>query len=147
METETLNCCVAPAVRVLLVGEIVTVTLAGGFNVTCADADFDASAWDTAVTVTRVWVGIDAGAVYRPALEMVPLAGLPPCTPSTCQVTAVFELFETVAVNCWVAPAVRAWLVGDIATEIPGGAGLTVTCAEADFEASDWDTAITVNTV
>jgi hypothetical protein len=38
------------------------------------------------------------------------------------QVTAVLELPVTVAVNCWVAPAVTVMLFGDtaIATPVPG---------------------------
>jgi hypothetical protein len=53
--------------------------------------------WLTAVTVMVALVGRIAGAVKRPAAEIVPLAVLPPATPFTCQVTFVFVLPVIVA--------------------------------------------------
>jgi hypothetical protein len=50
-------------------------------------------------------LGIVAGGVYRPAAEIVPVVLLPPATPFTCHVTAVFVVFVTVAVNCTVDPS------------------------------------------
>jgi hypothetical protein len=54
----------------------------------------------TAEIVTLVVVGIDAGAVYSPVVEIVPVALEPPATPFTCQTTAVFVVPVTVALNC-----------------------------------------------
>jgi hypothetical protein len=47
---------------------------------------------------------------------MVPTVALPPATPFTCHVTLVFVTFETVAVNCCVAPVCSDMFVGDTAT-------------------------------
>ena len=63
-------------------------------NVIVALAVFVASAAPVAVTVTELEVLIVAGAVYRPLVEIVPTAGF------SDQVTAVFVVPETVAVNC-----------------------------------------------
>src|SRR5882762_11895646 len=84
--------------------------------VTCAEADFVGSAWDTAATVTMAGFGTTAGAVYRPALDIVPTVALPPVTPLTCQVTAVLPVFSTVAVNCCVPPAPTVADTGEIVT-------------------------------
>src|SRR5205814_9019470 len=75
------NCCVPPAPTVADTGEIVTLTTAAGMMVTCAEADFVGSAWDTAATVTMAGFGTTAGAVYRPELDIVPTVALPPVTP------------------------------------------------------------------
>jgi len=53
-----------------------------------------------AAIVTVAGVGAADGALYNPALEMVPTVELPPETPFTAQVTAVFVVFVTFAVNC-----------------------------------------------
>jgi len=58
--TLALNCCVAPAFRVVVAGVIATLT---GGMVTLADADFEASACETAETVTVFGLGATAGAV------------------------------------------------------------------------------------
>jgi hypothetical protein len=44
--------------------------------------------------------------VYKPAALIVPEEEFPPATPSTDQVTAVFVLFATEALNCAVAPTI-----------------------------------------
>src|ERR671923_1004148 len=103
--------------------------------VTCAEADFVASACDTAVTVTVAGLGTTAGAVYRPELEIVPIVALPPLTPFTCQVTAVLLVFCTIAVNCWVPPAATVAEVGEMVT-LTVVAAVIVACAEADFVVS-----------
>ena len=41
---------------------------------------------------------------------------MPPVMPFTCQVTAVFEVWFTVAVNCWVALAASVTLFGETET-------------------------------
>lgn len=48
----------------------------------------------------------------------------PPFVPFTCQVTAVFVVFATVAVNCAVEPAGTAVADDETKTDIGGGAGL-----------------------
>src|SRR3954468_20075104 len=87
----------------------------GAFTVTCADADFVASATLVAVTVCEPAA---AGAVYKPLALTVPAVELPPFTPSTDQITEVFELFVTVAVNCCCALVSRVALVGLTLTEV-----------------------------
>jgi hypothetical protein len=47
---------------------------------------------------------------------MVPANELPPAMPFTLQVTAVFEVFVTLAVNCTMPPSGTAALVGDTPT-------------------------------
>ena len=66
----------------------------GGTTVTLAVAFLLVSATLVAVTVTVCGLPSDAGAEYRPLLEIVPTAGL------TDQVTAVFVVPVTVAANC-----------------------------------------------
>jgi len=68
-------------------------------TVTCADPLRLVSASDTAVTVTVKVDEIVDGAVYIPAAEIVPTVEFPPLTPLTCQVTAVFDVLVTVALN------------------------------------------------
>jgi hypothetical protein len=114
------------------VGEMVMLTAAGAVTVTAAEADLVESACDTAVTVTVAGLGTDAGAVYKPELEIVPTVALPPTTPFTCQVTAVLLVFCTLAVNCCVAPAVTVAEVGEMVMLTAAGA-VTVTGAEADL--------------
>ncbi len=40
------------------------------------------------------------GAVYKPPADIVPTVELPPVAPLTLQVTAVFVVLLTVALNC-----------------------------------------------
>jgi hypothetical protein len=68
--------------------------------VTLAESDFVGSATEIAVTVTVGGTGTLLGAVYRPFVSIVPTVLFPPVTPFTCQVTAVFVVFTTVAENC-----------------------------------------------
>ena len=83
-----------------------TVTFTAGFRVTVALADFVESAMLVAVTVTVWEPGIEAGAVYRPAEEIVPTDGL------IDQVTAVLLVPKTVAVNCCVPEGVKLTVDG-----------------------------------
>ena len=71
-------------------------------TVTVAEADLVVSTWESAVTVTVAGFGTLAGAIYRPDVETVPVVAFPPVTPFACQVTAVFDVPVTVAVNCCV---------------------------------------------
>jgi hypothetical protein len=64
--------------------------------VSVAEADLPGSAALVAVTVTVCCEVIEAGAVYNPPLEILPVAGL------SDQETTVLLLPVTVAVNCWV---------------------------------------------
>ena len=59
---------------------------------------------------------------------IVPTVEFPPVMPFTLQVTAVFVLPVTLAVNCFVVPLVTLANEGDIATVM--GAAVTVTVAE-----------------
>jgi hypothetical protein len=72
-------------------------------TVTCADPVRAGLALETAVTVTVAGVGTCAGAVYTPEVEIVPALALPPVTPLTCQLTAVFGVFNTEAAKACVA--------------------------------------------
>ena len=67
--------------------------------VTCAEADFVASAWLVAVTVIATDEGRSGGAVNTPPEVIVPVVAFPPATPFTLQVTAVLVVLETVAVK------------------------------------------------
>src|SRR5262245_48261912 len=68
-------------------------------TVTAAVAVFGGSATDVALTVTTAGFGTEFGALYDPDAEMVPTVEFPPTIPLTFQVTAVFGVFCTVAVN------------------------------------------------
>jgi hypothetical protein len=67
--------------------------------VTSAEAERAGFSTETAVTVTVDGEGIVAGAVYSPAFEIVPTVEFPPTMLLTFQVTAVFSVSLTVAVN------------------------------------------------
>ncbi|MCE5307117.1 MAG: hypothetical protein LLG20_05710 [Acidobacteriales bacterium] len=101
--TVALNCCVPPAAILADVGLILTVTPE---TVTVASA----YTVGTASLVTRtvsVWPELlPVGAVYNPELEIVPV----PLT--TDQVTAVFGVPVTVALNCCVPPCTTLAAVG-----------------------------------
>src|SRR5450759_2856293 len=70
------------------------------------------SATLVAITLNVCMVGMLAGALYNPVLLSVPgpLGGF------KLQVTAVFDVPETVAVNCCVCDAVRLAVAGVTAT-------------------------------
>jgi len=80
--------------------------------VTTTDAvpDVLVSAALIAVTVTFV-LTVTVGAWYRPALEMVPT--------DADQVTAVFELPVTNALNCWVPADGTVAVAGETVTTTP----------------------------
>jgi len=92
---EAVNCCEPKLGRVTELGA--TVTLPDALvTVTAAEPECELLACEVAVMVTCAGLGTEAGAVYKPVLEMVPLAE----PPLTLQVTAVLEVPLTVAVNC-----------------------------------------------
>ena len=71
----------------------------------------------------------------------MPVVELPPTTPLTLQVTAVFEVAVTVAVNCCDWPAVKEALIG--LTLTPDWL-VIVTVPLADWLESCWLMAVTV---
>ena len=129
--TVAVNCCVSPAFTLAVAG--LTLTVTAGFTVTVAAPETLVSAWDVAVTVTAPEGGVE-GAVYRPLLVIVP-------PPVTVQVTAVFVVSATAAVNCCVRPALTATVAGLTVTVT---AGCTVTVAEPLALGSACEVAVTV---
>lgn len=87
------------------------------------------------------------GAVYKPAVEIVPTVLLPPVTPFTSQVTAVLLEFVTVAENCRVANDATVAVVGEIPTLTAAAGGSIVTAADADLVVSACETAAMVTVV
>jgi hypothetical protein len=128
--TAVLNCCVCETPTEALVGD--TFTEIPGTTVTPAWANLVASATLVAATVTEP-DGTAAGALYKPALDIVPTVEFPPATPLTLQFTAVFDVPTTVALNCWVCKTVSVALVGETPTETDGE---TVTLAWANLVVS-----------
>lgn len=90
--------------------------------VTFAVALFDGSATLTALTLTGFDDGTAPGAVYSPAVLMVPTVELPPAIPFTFHVTRWSLLFCTVA---------RNWAVRRIRTVAETGEIVTLTWAGA----------------
>jgi hypothetical protein len=118
---------------------MVTVTTgAGGIKVTVALADLVGSATLVAVTVTFCWIEIDEGAVYSPADDKVPKIGF------MDQVTAVFGVPVTVAVNWRLCEADRLTLAGLIETDTAGAGGVNAATALADLVGSATLVAVTV---
>src|ERR1700722_6007324 len=93
-KTVAVNCWVWAAGTVATPG--VTETITPGFKVTVELAPLLVSAALVAVTVIVCVAVIFDGAVYRPLLEIVPVAGL------RDHVTEVLLVLLTVAANCWV---------------------------------------------
>lgn len=112
----------------------------GGTIVTEAVADFEASATEVAVTEILAGFGTAEGAVYSPPVLMVPHADPLQPEPETVQVTAVFVVFATVAVNCWWAPVTTSTIAG---TMVTATGGRTVTVAVADLVGSATEVAVT----
>jgi len=97
------NCCVLPEDTVAVCGETAT----GGVTVTTAEPDLVESAELVALTLTVV-VTVTAGAVNNPEEDIVPAV--------VFQVTPVFLVPVTVAVNCCVPPEVTVAVGGETAT-------------------------------
>ncbi len=91
--------------------------------VTGALADLVLSALLVAVTVTFEVDGTFVGALYSPLVLMVPIVEFPPVTPFTFQVTEVFVVLVTVAVNCFVVFTRTLALVGEMLMATGGGGG------------------------
>ena len=98
------------------------------------------SAAELAVTVTVAGDGTVAGAVYRPALEIVPHVVPEQPAPDRVQLTDWLEVPETEAANCWVWPAVTVAVGGETATARP----VIVTVALPDALPSAWEVPVTV---
>src|SRR5207302_4834143 len=141
--TVGVNVIVWPGVNPPRFGAIVTETFGAGVMVTLAVSDFALSATEIAFTVTGFGAGTVVGAVKSPVALIVPVVELPPVTLFTCHVTAVFDVFATVAVNCCVNPTWTLGVLGLTVTTTAGGA-VTVTTAVPDFVASACEVAITV---
>jgi hypothetical protein len=128
-----------PITTFTLDGETETAT--GSTTVTVAEADLVVSACEVAFTVTVGGAGTEAGAVYRPALVIAPQAAPAQPAPAILQVTAVFAVPVTVALNCRLAPVSTFAKVGETETAI---GDTTVTTAEADLVTSACEVAVTV---
>jgi hypothetical protein len=101
----------------------------------------------TALTVTVVvmlpplpsdFVGTPLGATYKPLAEINPMFWLPPAMPLTSQVTPLME-----ALNCWLPKFATVTALGDTVIE-PDEPLVTVTVADANFEVSAMEVAVTV---
>src|SRR6185437_4829955 len=84
------NCCVICALLTVGIGLRIA-SLAVAVRVGAATL--------MALTVTALGLGIAAGGVDTPVVEIIPTVELPPVTPLICQVTAVLDSSVTVAVN------------------------------------------------
>src|SRR5690348_8086373 len=85
-----------------------------------------------------------AGAAYKPELEIVPVAALPPAVPLTLQFTALELAPVTIAVNCAVPPSITVALCGSTTTVTLGG-GLSADPPVNPHPAA-WSSAKTANT-
>lgn len=123
--TLAVNCCVARARMLTVLGATEIEVTVGALTVTVAEAVFVLSATLVAVTVT---LPAAAGAVSRPALVIVPA--------EADHVTALLATVPcTVALNCWVAPIWMLAVAGETEIEVTVGA-VTVTVAVAVFVGS-----------
>jgi hypothetical protein len=100
LATDALNAWVADGISVTLAG--VKATLTGGTSNTVPLAEAEKSTTLVAVTVIDCAVLTEAGAVYKPVAEMVPMAGL------RAQVTVALEDPLTTAVKAWLCDDDRA---------------------------------------
>src|SRR5438034_1297839 len=116
--TVGVNVIVWPGVNPPRFGAIVTETFGAGVMVTLAVSDFVLSATEIAFTVTGFDAGTVVGAVKSPVALIVPAVELPPVTLFTCHVTAVFDVFVTVAVNRCAWPVCTLAVAGVTCTEI-----------------------------
>lgn len=92
------NSCPAPVETVAEVGEM-AITIPP-VRVTTAEAVALLSALLETVTVIVGGEGIEFGAVYKPAGEIVSAVALPPATPPANHVTLLLDAPVTIAWNC-----------------------------------------------
>lgn len=112
--TVAVNTCAPPVA--MLAGLGATVTAMSSLKFTAADPLAWGSALLTAVTVTVAGDGRFAGAVYKPAAVIAPVAVFPPATLFTFHATPVFVVPVTLGWNCCVCPRNRFALVGCMVT-------------------------------
>jgi hypothetical protein len=101
-----------------MVGYIELSTGTGANSVTAEVPEEEEEAALVARTVTLL--AARSGAVYSPAEVMRPTVSSPPAIPFTDQLTAVFELPVTVAVNCCESPPWTLALLGETLTLTEG---------------------------
>src|SRR5271165_6606853 len=82
-KTEAVNCCDPPGCTAADDGAMLT-AVCGRVTVTAAAAETLESATSTADTLTVAGLGTAAGAIYKPAVVIVPIVEFPPATPFTC---------------------------------------------------------------
>src|ERR1039457_5731611 len=92
------------------------------------------------VTMTIAELGLTPSAVQSPDGVIVPTTAFPPVTPLTSQMTPVFTVFDTVAVNCCDPPGSTAPDAGEMLTAT--GGGLRVSGAVSDTLESATKTAV-----
>ena len=138
LPTVAVNVLVALTSSVAVAGESATVIAAS--TATAAAADLVGSAWLVAVTVTDAGDGTAAGAVYRPALVIVPQAAPVQPAPESVQLTAVLLVPPTDAVNNWA----RVMFTLAAAGATPIVTGVMVTVAAPDLLGSSCEVAVTV---
>jgi hypothetical protein len=119
--------------------------------VIAADADFEGSVLEVAVTVTVLPVGTAAGAVYVVATLLSVAVGLKtPQAPALPQVTVQFtpwfceSLVTTAVSDAAVLVCSEVGGAGLKATEITGAVVVIVIVADADFVGSVLEVAVTV---
>jgi hypothetical protein len=117
--TLAVNPCAIPVVTVAAVGATFTATSLS--MPTLAAPLADGAATLVALTVTLAGDGKSPGAVYSPALEIVPTVAFPPSTPFTLHATRVSVVPVTVAANGRVAPRKTIALIGATLTVTFGG--------------------------
>lgn len=115
------NACVAPSST--LAGFGASDSVISLVMVTLAEADLVASAWLVAVICTVAVAGRSAGAVYTPAVVIVPAAEFPPAMLPTLQLTLVSAVFVTAAVKVNWFPSTTEPLAGATVTTKGGGGG------------------------
>jgi hypothetical protein len=100
------------------------VTTGIGFSrVTTLEANKAGSLTTDACTVTTLFGGTLAGAVYWPVDPIRPNVALPPAVPLTDQLTAVFDVPVTVAVNCKAGSPGRTFEAAGLSAMLGCGAG------------------------
>jgi hypothetical protein len=121
--TVAVNCWVWDVLKEELKGVSEIEIVGVGAKTMLALANFVGSAALAAVTVTVCALETEVGALYKPVFVTVPISGL------TDQLTPVFVVPPTVAVNCCAWEAPRETLAGLTVTVI-GGARATVPLAD-----------------
>jgi hypothetical protein len=125
------NCTCAPGFNCEEFGDTVRLDEFGTI-VAVAVAVRLGAATGVAITITLGAEGTLAGAVYKPEAEIEPHVGPEHPAPAIVQLTDVFVLPVTVAVNCCVPPTLICAVDGATDAETAVAASIA-TVAEADF--------------